>query len=118
MGGGKTLRQRLHRRLHKDPAVYKATMYHVSLHTYGIDWWMPAMLVDRLTTKLVDRLTNCSTAVLVNGLTAKLMNRLTAKLVVVNLVKLHFTNFSGFLNYFLTIIDSFLCLNLFFLPLV
>ena len=76
------------------------------------------MLVDRLTTKLVDHLTNCSTAVLVNGLTAKLMNRLTAKLVVVNLVKLHFTNFSGFLNYFLTNIDSFLCLNLFFLPLV
>ena len=54
MGGGKTLRQRLHRRLHKDPAVYKATTYHVSLHTYGIDWWMPAMLVDCLTTKLVE----------------------------------------------------------------
>jgi len=39
--------------------------------TYGIDRWMPAKLVGRLTAKLVDRL--------------------TAKLVVVNLVKLHLT---------------------------
>ena len=115
MGGGKTLRQRLHRPLHKDPAVYKATRYHVSLHTYGIDWWMPVMLVDHLTTKLVDRLTNCSTAVLVNGLTAKLMNRLTAKLVVVNLVKLHFTNFSGFLNYFLSLTPVSVSISSFYL---
>ena len=86
--------------------------------TYGIDRWMPATLVDRLTTKLVDRLTtklvNCWTAMLVNGLTAKLMSRLTtkpmncltAKLVVVNLVKLHLIKFAAFLNYLLTVTDS------------
>ena len=53
---------------------------------YGIDRWMPAKLVDRLTAKLVDWLT----AKLVNRLTAKLVDHLTTKLVVVNLVKLHF----------------------------
>ena len=45
--------------------------------TYGIDRWMPAKLVGRLTAKLVGRLT----AKLVDPLTAKLMNRLTATLV-------------------------------------
>ena len=49
--------------------------------TYGIDRWIPAKLVDHMTSKLVDRLT------------AKLVNRLTVKLVVVNLVKLHLTKF-------------------------
>ena len=45
--------------------------------------------MDRSTAKLVNRLT----AMLVNCLTATLVNRLTAKLVVVNLVKLHLTEF-------------------------
>ena len=82
-------------------AMYKATT-NQSLWacTYGIDCWMPATLVGRLTAKLVDRLTamlvNRLTATLVNRLTAKLMNRLTAKLVVVNLVKLHLTKFKIF----------------------
>ena len=53
--------------------------------TYGIDRWMSAKLMGRLTATLVNRLT----ATLVNRLTAKLMNHLTAKLVV---VKLHLTN--------------------------
>ena len=61
--------------------------------TYGIDRWMPAKLMGRLTATLVNRLTatlvNRLTAKLVNRLTAKLMNHLTAKLVV---VKLHLTN--------------------------
>ena len=69
--------------------------------TYGIDRWMSAKLMGRLTATLVNRLTatlvnrltaklvNRLTAKLVNRLTAKLMNHLTAKLVV---VKLHLTN--------------------------
>ena len=64
--------------------------------TYGINRWMPAKLMGRLTATLVNRLTatlvNRLTAKLVNRLTAKLMNHLTATLVVVNLVKLHLTN--------------------------
>ena len=44
--------------------------------TYGIDHWMPAMLVDVWPAKLVNRLTT------------KLVDRLTAKLVVDNLVKI------------------------------
>ena len=106
--GRKTLNEPLHRALHKCSmknsqilAMYKATT-NQSLWacTYGIDCWMPATLVGRLTAKLVDRLTamlvNRLTATLVNRLTAKLMNRLTAKLVVVNLVKLHLTKFKIF----------------------
>ena len=64
--------------------------------TYGVDRWMPAKLVGRLTlslwttwpvnlyrnAKLVHRLT----AKLMNHLTAKLVDRLTVKFVVVNLV--------------------------------
>ena len=73
--------------------------------THGIDRWMLAKLVGRLTAKLVDRwnakienhltveLVNCLTAKLVKRLTAKLMNPLTAKLEVVNLVKLHVTKY-------------------------
>ena len=69
--------------------------------TYGIDHWMPATIVGRLTAKLVDawplnlwtaklvdrvsaKLVNHLTAKLVNLLTAKLVDRLIAKLVVVN----------------------------------
>ena len=57
---------------------------------YGIDHWMPAKFMGRLTAKLVGRLT----AILVDRLTAKLVNHLTAKLVVVNLVKIHLTKFN------------------------
>ena len=57
---------------------------------YGIDRWMPAKFMGRLTANLVDRFT----AILVDCLTAKLVNRLTAKPVVVNLVKLHLTKFN------------------------
>ena len=46
------------------------------------------------TAKLVGRLT----AKLVNRLTAMLVNRLTAELVVVNLVKLHLTKFTIYVN--------------------
>ena len=63
--------------------------------TYGIDCWIPAELVGRLSTKLLNcltaKLTNCLTAKFDDCLTAKLVNCLTAKLVVVNLVKLHLT---------------------------
>ena len=61
--GGKMLNEPLHRPLRKRStknsqilAMYKApqTMWAC---TYGIDRWMPATLVGRLTAKLVDRLT-------------------------------------------------------------
>ena len=67
-------------------AVYQATtyMYHVSLH-FGIDRWILAELVGRLSTKLMNhmtaKLTICLTAMLVGCLTAKPVNRLTTKLV-------------------------------------
>ena len=61
--GGKMLNEQLHRPLHKRLtknsqilAVYKATRTMWAC-TYGIDGWMPAKLVGRLTAKLVDRLT-------------------------------------------------------------
>ena len=53
--------------------MYKTTTYHVSCF-YGIDRWMPAKLMDRLTAKLMDHLT----ANLMNRLTSKLVDRLTA----------------------------------------
>ena len=55
--------------------------------TYGINCWMLAKSMDRLTGKLMDRLTTK----LVDRLTTKLLDHLTAKLVVVNLVKFHLT---------------------------
>ena len=76
--GGKTLKELLHGLLHerstknsKILVVYKATSYHVCLHSW--DWPLDAP-------KLVDRLT------------AKLVNRLTAKLVVVNVVHFAFNH--------------------------
>ena len=78
MEGGKTLKEPLHGLRHKRSTknskilvVYKATSYHVCLHSW--DWPLDAP-------KLVDRLT------------AKLMNRLTAKLVVVNVVHFAFNH--------------------------
>ena len=69
--------------------------------TYGIDPWMPAKLVDSLTTKLMGRLTikliDRLIAKLVRRLTNKLIDHLTTTLVVVNLVKLHLTK-SNFVN--------------------
>ena len=61
--------------------------------------------MDRSTAKLVNRLT----AMLVNCLTATLVNRLTAKLVVVNLVKLHLTEFICPLTEFIVIMFTRFC---------
>ena len=136
MGSGKELKQLFHRPLNKcsmkNSKIQQCTKLLCTMcaRIYRIDGWTPAKLMDCLAAKIVNRLTaklvNCSTTMLANHLTAKLMNclttkrvkHLTAQLVVVNLVKLHLIKFSGFLNYLQTVNDSFLCLNLYLLPLV
>ena len=75
----------------------------MSACTNETDHWMPAKLVNRLSTKLVNCLTvklmsrltakfmDLLTGKLVNRFTAKLVDRLTAKPMVVNLYKLNLT---------------------------
>ena len=87
-GGGKTLKQLLHRPLHKHSDPGSVQSNHVPCEPALIECWMPAKHVNCLTAKLV----SCLTAKLMNCLTTKLVDHLTAKLVVVNLVKLHLSN--------------------------